>query len=568
MATLNQGNDAMEGATRTSTAVARAGTVVHFRTQVAAACLGVLLLAAGCARIVPYRMQATSASPIDCTPRAANESGGELGAVDNRCDRLVVEHAAGRKDAAAGPYDLHFIEFDDQGLPFPAIPRFGDASRQIDLSLDSLRQSPIEQSTSLIVFVHGWKHTAQSSDDNVRWFRVLLGQLSAVEARSSCKMKVVGVYVGWRGAGTRFDTGNVVGDGIESITFWSRKNAADRVAKGSVRELFGRLRSFQDARNAVWKEEVDKSIDDPDYISGVGGSHCEKKVRLTIVGHSFGGLIVYSALSPSLVRDITDLKENIRRRKAQGLQHDPPFSREGDVVIALNPAVEAAAFAPLHGTAFDEKGGSERIGSYHSPVFVSVTSVADTATGTAFPIARRFSTLFYRYPQGADMERDAARQTIGHAKGYVDYDLTYDSRGLAAVSYRTLPPVQDGDWETRKIVAEKVGSPPLDWGDLDVFVQKVRRAAGDANAAGVYPRVMSAWKTESHGSDFWNALILVPRDKALNVNVPVWNVSTGKPILNGHSDLRNPLLMRFLLQLYSEGVRPEIALKPPVPTGP
>jgi hypothetical protein len=497
-----------------------------------------------------------------------NESGDELGAVDSRCDRLIVEHAAGRKDTGLGPYDLNFIEFDDQGLPFPAIPQFGDASRQIDLSLNSLRQSPIEQSTSLVVFVHGWKHTAQSSDDNVRWFRILLGQLSAVEARSTCKMKVVGAYVGWRGAGTRFDTTNLVGDGIESTTFWSRKNAADRVAKGSVRELFGRLRSFQDARNGAWKQEVENVIDDPDYISGIGEDHCKKKVRLTIVGHSFGGLIVYSALSPSLVRDITDLKEDIRRRKAQGLQHDPPFSREGDVVIAINPAVEAAAFAPLHGTAFDEKGGSERVGSYHSPVFVSITSTDDKATGTAFPIARLFSTLFYRYPQGAGMERVAAKQTVGHDADYVDYDLTYDHRKLTATSYLTLPPVEDGEWETRKMVTEDDGSQALDWGELDVFVRKVRQAAGDANAAGVYPRVMSAWKTEGNGSEFRNALILTPRNEALNVNVPVWNVATGKPIVNDHSDLRNPFLMRFLLQLYREGVRPEIALKRPILSGP
>lgn len=562
MAVPHQGNDVMEEATRMSTAISRAGMVDSLRALVTVACLGVLLLVAGCARIVPYRTQATSVSPIDCTPQVVDESSDELGAVDSRCDRLIVEHAAGRNDVGLGPYDLNFVEFDDQGLPFPAIPQFGDASRQIDLSLDSLRRSPVEQSTSVVVFVHGWKHTAQSSDANVRWFRMVLGQLSAMEAQSACKMKVVGAYVGWRGAGTRFESTNFIGDGIESATtFWSRKNAADRVAKGSVRELFGRLRSFQDARNVAWNQEVEKSIDDPDYISGIGEDQCTKKVRLTIVGHSFGGLIVYSALSPSLVRDMTDLKENIRRRKDQGLQHDPPFSREGDVVIAINPAVEAAVFAPLHRVAFDEKGGSERIGSYHSPVFVSITSVNDQATGAAFPFARIFSTLFYRYPQGARMERVAAKQTIGHDTYYIDYDLTYDHRKPTASSYLTLPPTESGDWKTRNMVKEEDGGKGLDWTELDEFARKVREAAGDANEAGVYPRVMSAWEAEDSGNEYRNALILTPRNEALNVNVPVWNVSTGKPIVNSHSDLRNPLLMRFLRQLYGEGLRPDLARK-------
>jgi hypothetical protein len=52
------------------------------------------------------------------------------------------------------------------------------------------------------------------------------------------------------------------------------------------------------------------------------------------------------------------------------------------------------------------------------------------------------------------------------------------------------------------------------------------------------------------------ALALIPKT-GVNLNSPVWNVATAHPVLNGHSDLLNPLLIDVLRQLYEEGNRPE-----------
>ena len=68
-----------------------------------------------------------------------------------------------------------------------------------------------------------------------------------------------------------------LGDAIADATFWTRQAAGQRVATGSVRELFGRLRHY---RNRQQKR---------------GGNPL-----LVIVGHSFGGMIVFSALAQSL----------------------------------------------------------------------------------------------------------------------------------------------------------------------------------------------------------------------------------------------------------------------------
>ena len=540
----------------------------------------------GCAHIIPYRTQEAPSAFVDCTPQYSpgSDRDDQLGHVDSRCDKLITEHSVGNRASGEGAYDLHFVEFDDQGLPFPATVESGDASRQLSLFLDSVRnpqssefnfndpdgidtlsdsmigRTDAMQSLSIVVFVHGWKHTAQSTDQNVRWFRSLLADLSNIEKKSVCNRKVIGLYVGWHGMGTRFDSSTLGGSIVESTTFWSRKNAASRVANGSIRELFGRLRAIQEARNVEWNKRVKDSIDEPDSDRIVESSHCEKMMRVTIVGHSFGGLIVYSALAPSLIRDITDLKESIRRRRDSQLDHDPLFNREGDVVVAINPAVEAATFAPLYRAAFDETSDSERVMSYHSPMFVSVTSINDKATGVAFPLARYASTLFYRYPKGADRERTASLKTIGHDQDYINYRLSHDVRkikGLGAPA-PLPPPTNDDEWINNKFVLDNTGD-PLAWGDLDAFVQKIRESGGDANQAGIYPRVMYASMMMEASGVFRDALILTPANKSVNVNIPIWNVSTSRPVLNDHSDLLNVKLMNFLEAIYQEGTRPEIA---------
>jgi hypothetical protein len=54
---------------------------------------------------------------------------------------------------------------------------------------------------------------------------------------------VLGVFVGWRGLS---DFG--LGDAVANATFWGRQAAGQRVAVGSVRELFGRLRHYRNRR--------------------------------------------------------------------------------------------------------------------------------------------------------------------------------------------------------------------------------------------------------------------------------------------------------------------------------
>ena len=106
---------------------------------------------------------------------------------------------------------------------------------------------------------------------------------------------------------------------------------------------------------------------------------CGKPIRTLVVGHSFGGDIVYTALAQSLIRDLADTQAN--DVLDAGSQHPRETPREGDMVIVINAAVEATSYEALFqaNKSVLLKSGYSR---YRSPLFVSVTSDDDTVTKT------------------------------------------------------------------------------------------------------------------------------------------------------------------------------------------
>jgi pimeloyl-ACP methyl ester carboxylesterase len=199
-------------------------------------------------------------------------------------------------------YKLAIVEFDDQGRCYSR-QQMTDAAQWISAHIDV--------DAIVVVFVHGWKHNARSDDSNLAHFRKVL--IHTVErenvvaaARGNAPRPVLGVFVGWRGL-SFYDRLGL----LDNLTFWGRQDAGRRVAVGSVRELFGRFRHYRNHR-------VDS-----------GGAPL-----LVIVGHSFGGMIVYSALAQSLIEAASTSKPRISTRFA-------------DLVLLVNPAFEAERYLPI-----------------------------------------------------------------------------------------------------------------------------------------------------------------------------------------------------------------------------
>ena len=292
-------------------------------------------------------------------------------------------------------YLLGFVEFDDQGQLWDR-----DQMREV---LDQLAVESVNQDLLMVVFAHGWKHSAKAGDDNIEKFRGTLKHLSAMESAISknsgtAPRKVAGVYLGWRG-------GSVSVPLLKELTFWDRKNAAHKVGYGAVTEVLSRLELLRKTKHAVAR-----------------GDGEESDTRLVVIGHSFGGAVVYSALSEILENGF------VHTHGPEGLvSNTVGFA---DLVVLINPAFEAIRYSSLSDMS------TERATYFASqlPKLAVLTSEADYATKFAFPAGRWFSTLFEKErvvqrhnpisKQDETIDEGKANvATIGHFEAYQTHYL-------------------------------------------------------------------------------------------------------------------------------------------------
>jgi hypothetical protein len=406
---------------------------------------------------------------------------------------------------ATQAYDLLFVEFDDQGLLYP------DASSesgtlwpsQIEDMIALLRRLSAAHSDeiSLFLFVHGWKHNASSDDGDVNAFREVLQSAAFVEGASQRPHRVIGVYVSWRGLSATFEP-------FLELSFWERKATALYVAQGSARGLLMRLKDFQRGINCPSPEAC---------IAGEPPSKQRPKVRFVMIGHSFGGLILFNALAETLVGGIT-------YREDSG-DASAPVVRFGDMVVLLNPAFEASRYTPLHRIVTSPRRQFTR---YQPPILVSVTSTADWATRYAFRAGRFVNTLFEN--TASDEEALAIKNTIGHVDLYVTHELTKTAAD---------PPECRG-WRDVMTVAAT---------DRPAQMRANLAAEATNNAAFFGPDAQPSLK-DGYSRLFCGGTRL--QHVKYSPNSPIWNVRTNSEIMNGHSDIRGTELTNFLRQLYKD----------------
>src|SRR5512135_116803 len=183
-------------------------------TRVTVAWIAAQLLGlAACAGPVPYRPDGFAAAPGCAAVYKATAGPGEkIHEPQSACWRRAIEEH--------GDYDLLFAEFDDQGwMPGAAADPPADGGDYLQRLFDEL-QGHVDRAgktgISLVVFVHGWHHSAAADDNNVIAFRALLKDVKKMEDAGGGR-PVVGLYVGWRGDSLRVK-------GLDALTFWDRKN--------------------------------------------------------------------------------------------------------------------------------------------------------------------------------------------------------------------------------------------------------------------------------------------------------------------------------------------------------
>ena len=444
------------------------------------------LTAAGCQPNAPFRPDTTA-----CVTSAGADSPG--------CDsHSLQEHRI--SDFPGRFFLLGFVEIDDQGKPY--------IRGQIDTLFARLEEEARYKDLSIIIYIHGWKHNDTAADTNVQAFRAFLGQMAEMELRRAPSYwparEVAGIYVGWRGLS--FDAGEVG----EDLTFWARMAAAHRVAEGSVREVLARAKALRDA------------IDETSWPR----HQTPRNTRLVTIGHSFGGLIVYTALSQYFLdRAVQTGMADYARSLGSDLQADTKGGNKeiagyGDLVVVVNPAIEAMRFEPIR-EVIETRRGPGSFAPDQNPVFVEVTSEADWATGIAFPAGRLVNTTFENFT--GDAERREAMSSLGHYPAFWTHKL--EGPTPVADPGKVLPPI-DPYAECREFAQFNAQERP-----------------------GGYLR--PGWRRQYRTE----ATLTQLAQSQYDPNDPFWIVTTDQSMIRSHNDIEEPVFVDFVRQVYDDMVR-------------
>ncbi len=140
-----------------------------------------------------------------------------------------------------------------------------------------------------------------------------------------------------------------------------------------------------------WTQALQTRVNKLTWADGSGRS-----TRLLTIGHSFGGLIVYTALHQYLIDGAAVLAES---------SEPVPVPAFGDLGALVNPAFEAVRYEPIREIIRQQNAYVRK----ENPVLVAVTSKGDWATGYAFPAGRIASTIVEGFKDDAERKRHGRR---------------------------------------------------------------------------------------------------------------------------------------------------------------
>ncbi len=408
---------------------------------------------------------------------------------EQKCLTSAIQEYRDPNHLEAG-YLLGFVEFDDQGQLW--------SRRQMRDVIDDINLQASENDVLMIVFVHGWKHSAAPEDGNIDEFRDILKRISALESRvadqsKKTARKVIGVYLGWRGA-------SITAPFLEELTFWDRKATAQKVGHGAVAEVLIRLELVKKTKDAQVRDSLRSRVPS-------ASNDAKSRTRLVVIGHSFGGALVFSAVAPLLEDRFV-----LTREADEGAAGDARGF--GDLVVLINPAFEANLYAPLSDMTTERR-------SYFNtqrPVLAVLTSEADDATRVAFPLGRSFSTFL-------EVERVVTRANPVSGE---DESIDQGQGNITAVGhftpYRThyLRPVPMPQNRMQPTMAEEMT---------------------------MLSDVSKAWEKDAPGHVIrFHGSVLERTSNSVGRN-PYLIVQVNKDLIPNHNDIYDPRVTTFLRQL-------------------
>lgn len=225
------------------------------------------------------------------------------------CWKTAYEHHSHAK------YDLYYVEFDDAGQATD-IARDQATYRQSELYLieNSIKKALHDEKDfglNVVVFTHGWHGNARADNNYSTEFKAIFQDIAVREdayARSVSENnnhrmphRVVGIEIAWRGDSLLTPALPFYPPSQNVVNIWDRKLAAETLSTGSVQELLAFL-------NEAY---LDNRCHGTQRNRQLSGESCDR-VHMVSIGHSFGALINYHALTPRLKSGL-----NVRPSKAR-----------------------------------------------------------------------------------------------------------------------------------------------------------------------------------------------------------------------------------------------------------
>lgn len=360
-------------------------------------------------------------------------------------------------------YHIAFIEFGEQGS-------YLDTS-QVEAAYNLVRNS---KKPLVITYVHGW-HNDSGSDD-VHRFEDFLHDVTTTELIKKHGFDVIGVFLGWRGEITTVPV-------VTEFTFYSRKTAAERLASNF--DCFDAISSVAEAARVY---------------------HSRGNRYTILIGHSFGGLVVERAVAHAL-----DAEMHGRGEKGSEMP--------ADLTLVWNPASDSILSRQIIATLSQWQTENTR------PLFASVTSTADTATGTIFPIAMTLSSVSKAFPKVNDPVPKSDNDRLGddpnaHLESERHYYTSTPGHKNELINHDTTPSTFP------------VHFPP---GTSAVTLNLSHNLSGD----------VVALPTDSGGIELWQL-----KQRPTAVDVPYWDIQVDKRIIKSHGDVWNPKAEALLAGLF------------------
>ena len=325
---------------------------------------------------------------------------------------LTMEHPFSRplfgrpSESVEFKCDFHILKFGDDGKPDPELP----VEKIVDCIKTRRRNS--SRGVVVVVFIHGWHHSADPDDTHLKEFREIVEAITVREWEVVNAVRpVIGVYVGWNGDPIGKWSAIKRVPVIKHVSFWRRYKAARAI---------GMSCGFQEVLSKI----ISAAKAPPDDRQG----NQVVESALVLAGHSMGSLMLQSALLELLHKRLgsllfqTDVQERDSPPEVRTLR-DGARVFFPDLLLCLNSAADSEIargiinklkLERMKRQAETRPDQEPRI-KYEAPLFVSITSINDKVTRRTW----RWARLSWR--------KGWTRRTDGHDSTLFTHTMTLQS---------------------------------------------------------------------------------------------------------------------------------------------